>query len=95
MGEMQGPLSILQGAQGQVRGTSPGQADDVNAKLSHGEYIMDSSTVADLGDGNTEAGAAALDKMRENIRRHKRSAPPTKIPPKAKSPEAYLRGGKA
>ena len=79
--------------QGHVAGGSPGQADDVNARLSHGEYIMDADTVASLGDGNTEAGAGALDKMREEIRRHKRSAPINKIPPKAKKPMAYLRGG--
>jgi len=31
-----------------------------------------------------------LDAMRENIRAHKRSAPDTKIPPKAKSPLQYM-----
>jgi hypothetical protein len=82
----QGALSRL------VQGASGGQADEVNAALSHGEYIMDSDVVSALGDGNTEAGAAKLDKMRENIRQHKRSAPKSKIPPKAKSPEAYMKG---
>ena len=55
---------------------------------------MDADSVSALGDGNTEAGAAKLDKMRENIRRHKRSASPKSIPPRAKEPEQYLRGGK-
>jgi len=32
--------------------------------------------------------------MREAIRKHKRSAPPDKIPPKAKSPLEYLKGVK-
>lgn len=73
-----------------IRGRSGGQEDDFNASLSHGEYIVDADVVASLGDGNSEAGAAALDRMRENIREHKRSAPKNKIPPKAKAPEEYL-----
>ncbi len=83
-----------QGALALLRGGSSGQADDVNANLSHGEYVMDADVVAALGDGNTEAGAAALDRMRENIRKHKRSASPKTIPPKARSPEQYLKGAK-
>ena len=55
---------------------------------------MDADVVAALGDGNTDAGAAKLDAMRENIRKHKRSAPPSKIPPKAKPVKAYLKGAK-
>lgn len=61
--------------------------------LSDGEYVFDAETVAALGDGNNEAGAHALDQMRENIRRHKRNAPTNKIPPKAKRPEQYLKKG--
>ncbi len=81
----QGALSLLRGASG-------GQADDVNARLSHGEYVMDAESVSALGDGNTEAGARKLDQMRQNLRKHKRSAPVNKIPPKAKSPEKYMKG---
>jgi hypothetical protein len=76
---------------GHVMGPSGGQDDNVNARLSDGEYIMDADTVSNLGDGNNAAGAAKLDAMRQNIRAHKRSAPPSKIPPKAKKPEAYLK----
>lgn len=80
--------------QGLLAGGSPGQADDVNASLSHGEYVFDADTVAALGDGNTEAGAAELDRMREAIRSHKRSAPASKIPPPSKGALAYLKGVK-
>ena len=79
---------------GYARGGTAGQDDKVPAMLSHGEYVIDADTVAALGDGNNEAGAGALDRMRENVRRHKRSAPPNKIPPKAKAPEQYLKGAK-
>jgi hypothetical protein len=82
------------GALGLLRGGSPGQRDDVNAALSHGEYVMDGDVVAALGDGNTEAGARRLDEMREAIRRHKRSAPTDDIPPPARHPLAYLKGMK-
>lgn len=83
-----------QGALGLLRGGSPGQMDDVNAALSHGEYVMDADVVAALGDGNTEAGAQRLDEMREAIRKHKRSAPVDDIPPPARHPLAYLKGVK-
>jgi len=91
-------VNFAQGGLGRVQGLlaggSPGQADDVNASLSHGEYVFDADTVAALGDGNTEAGAAELDRMREAIRRHKRSAPASKIPPPSKGALGYLKGVK-
>lgn len=83
-----------QGALGLLAGGTAGQDDSINARLSDGEYVMDADIVAALGDGNTAAGAKKLDQMRENIRRHKRSASHDSIPPRAKSIEAYLRGGR-
>lgn len=73
---------------------SGGQSDNVPANLSPGEYVMDADSVSALGDGDTNAGAQRLDKMRQAIRAHKRSAPADKIPPKAKSPLSYLKGAK-
>ena len=77
-----------------VGGPGTGQSDDIPTMLSDGEYVIDADTVAALGDGSSKAGAAVLDKMREQIRRHKRSAPADKIPPKAKSPLEYIRMAK-
>lgn len=77
-----------------VQGGTPGQADKIPAMLSDGEYVVDSDVVSALGDGNNAAGAAQLDGMRKNVRAHKRSAPAHKIPPKAKSPLAYMKKGK-
>lgn len=79
---------------GHIPGIDPGQADTVSAMLSPGEYVFDADTVSALGDGNNAAGAGALDQMRQHIRQHKRSAPINKIPPKAKKPQAYLKGQK-
>jgi hypothetical protein len=77
-----------------VEGPGDGQSDDIPAMLADGEYVIDAETVAQLGNGSNKAGAKILDKFRENIRAHKRSAPHDKIPPKAKSPLAYLKGTK-
>lgn len=75
-----------------VEGRGDGQSDGIPAMLADGEYVFDADTVAALGNGSSKAGAEALDKMREEIRKHKRSAPNDKIPPKAKSPLQYLKG---
>jgi hypothetical protein len=63
----------------------------VAAKIADGEYVFPASFVTAIGKGDNKAGAALLDKMRETIRAHKRSAPTSKIPPKAKSPLDYLK----
>ena len=76
---------------GYLNGYSGGQDDDINAKLSDGEYVIDASTVSDLGDGNNANGAKKLDQMRRNIREHKRGGS-IKMPPKAKSLLSYMRG---
>jgi hypothetical protein len=82
---------FITGATGHyVRGRGDGQSDDIPAMLADGEYVFDAETVAQLGNGSSDAGAAVLDKMRESIRRHKRSAPIDSIPPKSKSPLEYL-----
>jgi hypothetical protein len=73
-----------------VTGPGDGQSDDIPAMLADGEYVFDADTVAQLGNGSTKAGSDLLDKFREEIRSHKRSAPVNKIPPPAKSPLAYM-----
>jgi hypothetical protein len=86
------PLFRTGGLGKHVQGPGTGQSDDIPAMLADGEYVFDADTVSALGDGSNKAGAAALDQMREKIRKHKRSAPVDKIPPKAKNPLEYLRG---
>lgn len=84
----------LSRAQGLLRGDTGGQADLMTAQLSPGEYVIDAETVAQLGDGNTEAGAQKLDQFRRRVRQHKRNAPVDDIPPPAKPIESYLKRGK-
>lgn len=86
-----GPGALSQSAPfvGYVEGTDGGQSDLIDAKLSPGEYVWDADSVSAIGDGNNAAGAARLDQMREEIRAHKRSAPPDEIPP----PMAAMNGG--
>lgn len=74
-----------------VSGEGDGQSDDIPAMLADGEYVFDADTVAQLGNGSTKAGSDLLDKFREEIRAHKRSAPVDKIPPPSKSPLQYLK----
>lgn len=74
-----------------VHGHGGGQQDNVPAMLSPKEYVMDADVVAALGDGNPDEGAKRLDKFRENVRTHKRSAPSHKIPPKARSVDSYMK----
>ena len=84
---------FITGATGHyVKGKGDGQSDDIPAMLADGEYVFDADTVAALGNGSSDAGAQRLDEMRQAIRKHKRSAPVNKIPPKAKSPLEYLKG---
>ena len=66
----------------------------VPAKIADGEVVLPESFVTALGGGDNKRGAHLLDGMREELREHKRSAPVSKIPPKAKSPLDYLKMAK-
>jgi hypothetical protein len=66
----------------------------VPAKIADGEYVFPAAFVTAIGGGSNKVGAERLNEMREKIRAHKRSAPTTKIPPKAKSPLDYLKMAK-
>lgn len=78
-----------------VQGAGDGTSDDIPAKLSDGEYVMDANTVSMLGNGSNKAGAERLDQLRENLRKH--AAKPMakgKQFMKAKPPAAYMKGVK-
>ena len=62
----------------------------VPARIADGEYVFPASFVTALGGGDNKRGADILDGLREKLRAHKRAAPLDKIPPKAKSPMAYI-----
>jgi hypothetical protein len=106
IGLMRGGYPELYGSQGAVRhtfdsggqnyvnqGDSSGRADDVNAKLSPKEYVMDAESMALLGDGNPDHGARKMDEMRANLRKQKGAAlAKGNFSPKAKSAQEYLVG---
>lgn len=73
-----------------VTGEGNGQSDDIPAMLADGEFVVDSETVSQLGNGSTKAGSELLDEFRKAVRQHKRSAPIDKIPP-ASSPLQYMK----
>lgn len=77
-----------------VSGAGTGRSDDIPARLSDGEYVMDAETVALLGDGSGTAGAKRLDEMRQNLRKHKaKNLSKGGFSHKAKSPANYMSGG--
>jgi hypothetical protein len=76
-----------------VSGDGDGQDDKIPAMLSDGEYVIDAESVSALGNGSSKAGAKRLDEFRMNLRKHKRSAPVGKIPPKTKKLNKYMSGG--
>lgn len=76
-----------------ARGGGSGRSDQIDAKVSPGEYIFDAESVSMLGDGSNRHGADLLDGMRRQIRQHKgRSLSRGEISPDAKSPLEYLHG---
>lgn len=76
-----------------ARGAGTGRSDEIPARLSDGEYVIDAETVAMIGDGSTDAGSRRLDEMRKAVRKHKGKAlAKGKFSPDAKSPLAYLKG---
>jgi len=85
------PIFRTGGHSHHVQGKGDGQSDDIPAMLADGEFVFDSSLVSELGNGSNKAGAELLDKFREAIRKHKRSAPADKIPPKSKKLTSYLK----
>ena len=77
-------------------GPSDGRADDVPAKLSVGEHVVDAEAVSLLGNGNNDAGHKALEEMKATLRRAKGGAlAKGKISPNAKKPLQYMKRSKA
>lgn len=76
-----------------IRGPGDGTSDDVNAKLSNGEYVVDAPTVSLLGNGSNEAGAKALDGFRHRVRTHAgKKLARGKQPMHAATPDDYFTG---
>lgn len=74
-------------------GAANGRADNVNARLSPREYVMDAESMALLGDGNPDDGAKKMDEMRVNLRKHKgKMLAKGDISPKAKAASSYIAG---
>ena len=74
-----------------VSGAGTGRSDDIPARLSDGEYVIDAESVALLGDGSGKSGAERLDEMRQNLRKHKaKNLSKGGFSHKAKSPENYM-----
>jgi len=85
---------VLDGFRSQINHKETSKGQPVPAKIADGEYVFPAGFVSALGGGDNKAGAKILDGLREKLRAHKRSAPTSKIPPKAKSPLDYIKQAK-
>ena len=81
---------VLDGFRTQIPHKDVADGKVVPAKIADGEYVFPAAFVTALGGGDNKRGAEILDGLREKLRAHKRAAPLDKIPPKAKSPLAYI-----
>lgn len=51
-----------------IKGPGTGQSDSIKTTIPAGSYIIDASTVSDLGDGSSTAGIKALNKLEKQIK---------------------------
>lgn len=66
---------LLQGQGDGVSDSIPATIDGERpARLARGEYVVDARTVAELGNGSTDAGAERLDEMRKRIHAKRKKA---------------------
>tara|TARA_R110000803_G_scaffold131114_9_gene198389 strand:- start:1335 stop:2195 length:861 start_codon:yes stop_codon:yes gene_type:complete len=74
-----GIASVVRKPDGMLRGQTDGMADKIPASiegkqpaaLSDGEFVVPADVVSALGNGNSEAGAAKLQSMMDNVRQEK------------------------
>ena len=90
-GSSKAGMNVLDGFLKQVPHSAKNSGQPVPARIADGEYVFPEGFVTALGGGDNKAGAKILDGLREKLRAHKRSAPTSKIPPKAKSPLDYIK----
>jgi hypothetical protein len=70
-----------------------GRSDHVEALLSPGEYVIDAESVSMLGNGSSEAGAGMLDRLREQLRKHKAEGlSQGRMSADSMPPERYMKG---
>lgn len=77
------------GGQNQVTGHGGGQEDNVPARLSPKEYVVDATTMSRLGDGNPDEGAKKMDEFRHLVARDSGSKQVVQHP--TRSPLQYLK----
>lgn len=52
-----------------VKGRGDGQSDEIDAKLSNGEFVISAPVVSAIGRGSNDAGAKKLNKMQKDVMR--------------------------
>lgn len=68
---------------GRIHGPGDGQSDDIPARLSQNEHVIDAGTVALAGNGSSDAGHRVIEKFKRDIRAKaglkKPSVPPKRV----------------
>lgn len=59
---------------GAVKGPGTGRSDDILARLSQDEHVLDAEIVALIGDGSSDAGHKKIEEMKAAIRKRKGGA---------------------
>lgn len=67
---------------GSIHGPGDGKSDDIPAMLSNNEHVIDAATVADAGNGDSEAGHEKIEQIKAEIRRRAGRRHPRKPTPK-------------
>jgi hypothetical protein len=65
----------LRAGGGAIRGTGKGQEDNIPKDIEENSYIIDASTVSDIGDGSTDAGFKELDRYFSRIPTQQSNSP--------------------
>ena len=76
---------------GTIRGPGDGKSDDIPALLSNNEHVIDAATVADAGNGDSDAGHKVFEKIKQKIRKNAGRKNPKRPSPKQRGLGSLMR----
>ena len=76
---------------GTIRGPGDGKSDDIPALLSNNEHVIDAATVADAGNGDSDAGHKVFEKIKQKIRKNAGRRNPKRPSPKQRGLGSLMR----
>ena len=76
---------------GTIRWPGDGKSDDIPALLSNNEHVIDAATVADAGNGDSDAGHKVFEKIKQKIRKNAGRRNPKRPSPKQRGLGSLMR----